>query len=195
MMDTPHTTHEAQSEAQDVGLPVLLDSAALKDSFEYDEFYFRFTSGALFSKGQKHAVMVHSIDSVPTLEVYHYAGKRWNKILEDTTIDITWLNLQTLFDDMNFDGSNDLCVVRYVSNGWSMAGVHLYIYKSNSLLKKVPEADTLTNLRIERKQTLASEEITECKAAKALVTHTYKWHGDKLKRINTKWPCKPGEYN
>lgn len=167
----------------------LLQASLDKDTFTHEDFYLRFYSGNLFSPKETHAAVLYKInDSADMLKVYR-RGKHWEEIVAFEP-DLTWINARLEFEDMNFDGQRDLKVIRFVSNGWSMAGMHLFLYAQGKKLHHIPQADTLHNLSCGHKEILTAESVAECEKGRNIAIHYYKWKGDKLVYVKTNSPCK-----
>lgn len=179
------------SDTQQYALPQLLQASLQQDSFLYEKVNFRFIAGHLFTKSQKHAVVLYATNTATKIEVYVERNNAWEQQMIDSAIDVFWVQAGCEFIDMDFDNVKDLIVHRSVSNGFAMQAIHLFIYKNSTKFIRVTGADTLFNLTPVENNELKSEEVIWCRnnGQKEVKNLYYTFKNNQLVYLRTKMPC------
>lgn len=194
----PDTTQDWSFTRMYDTIQILLDRASVVDTLEHRSASFvpmlYFKSGHILNSSVKHAVVVYSVsDSALRVELYEINGHGWAKKQNLIELPGPGVSFNVILDDYDFDGYNDMFVVKTATNGTGTLWGHLLFYEpsvSSDQLVLFAGADTTINFVPDKsRKILVTDSLIWCRAGKSYCQTEYEWQERKLVRRSVKCPC------
>lgn len=173
-------------------IDILKDKALIKDSLEYTSATLPYTylkTGSFLDNLNKVAVQVQYVaDTTFVVKLFVEQDKRW--VLHDSVPNLFGFQgfLDIRYSDYDFDGINDIYIIKTVSNGLPVYRGHLLIVDSSTWkLKYQKEAEELGNIiPYSEDRIISSQEVVfSDDGDRKYKTSLYKWVGERLVKIET----------
>ena len=196
-----------QKDRKDISLHTLLSNAKNNENYEAvgNKYFWYFKTLAL-TPGRKNAIYFNfKGDSLYTVEelfmnrkaydirLFEWMDNEWKLISQLDTFSLFSLSFSINIQDYDFDGVNDIFIIKVVSCGQgAQYGELLTIDPKNNKMILHPEIDGIENLSPDSiNKVVLSEEVIMCDAEWNRCKKTLAWRNNKLVQLKRDCPCVP----
>lgn len=153
-------------------------SEKLSDDFTDTSDFGYIRIGKFLNKNKQQALVIRT-DSIMDLSVYELKDNEWIKTYNHQNKNTDFFRADEVYiADYDFDGINDIGVLKTVSNGAAIMSFNLWLNKENTF-KYIPEFEEIGNPTLLTKHK-AIQGYTACCVFTQMNISNYKWENDGL---------------